>query len=420
MSGPIVVVGSGAREHALAITLARSRPVIVTPGSAAMVSGSISISTAPPAELGASLVVIGPEAPLVEGLADSLRAEGIAVFGPGRAGALLEGSKAFMKEVLVAAGVPTAAHCSTGDAAEAVAMLRSLAPPYVVKTDGLAAGKGVLVTPDLDLAIADVEAKLSGTSFGRAGTTVVVEEGLVGEECSLMVLCDGERLVPLQLAQDFKRLRDGDEGPNTGGMGAYSPMALPAGLEVESLTELCVAPLLAELRRRGIEYRGVLYAGLMLTATGPKVIEFNVRFGDPEAEVLLARWEGDVAAVLAEVARGELRTSPSFSTGAAVCVVLAAEGYPEAPVRGAEISGLGPDGQLAEPIEGVVVFHAGTMRVEPDGPFLVNGGRVLTVTASAPDLPTARQRAYAAVDQLRFAGCQFRHDIAASAAGASS
>ena len=421
MSRRVLVVGSGGREHALARALCASgADVVVAPGNpgmpATMPSGTISIDARAPEDIEADLVVVGPEVPLVDGLADRLRASGRLVVGPGADGAMVEGSKAYMKELLVAAGVPTARHWTIGDPAEAAAILAELSPPYVIKTDGLAAGKGVLVTDDLDEALADVADKLSGSSFGAAGTTVVIEEGLSGPECSLIALCDGQRAVAFAPAQDFKRIFDDDLGPNTGGMGAYSPMPGLSAAQVDELMDVAVRPTLAALAAAGVDYRGLLYAGLMLTPSGPKVIEFNVRFGDPEAQVVLPRVTGDLVEVLRQAAAGELRAAPTFSEDAAVTVVLAAAGDPAAPVTGAQISGLGPDGQLAEPRPGVTVFHAGTARPDPDGPFVVNGGRVLTVTALGATIAEARATAYEAAEAIEFEGRQLRHDIAARAA----
>jgi phosphoribosylamine--glycine ligase len=416
-----VVVGAGGREHALARALAVSDvAVTVTPGNPGMPStiggGSISIDPRPAGEIGADLYVIGPEVPLVEGLADALRAQGRLVVGPGADGARLEGSKAFMKDLLDAAGVPTARHWAVTDIDEAVAVLGGLTPPYVIKTDGLAAGKGVLVTDEFDLAISDVSDKLSGASFGAAGSTVVIEEGLKGPECSLIALCDGSRAMAFSPAQDFKRIADGDEGPNTGGMGAYSPMAAVDDALVAELMAICVMPTLQELRRRGIDYRGLLYAGLMLTEQGPRVIEFNVRFGDPEAQVVLPRVTSDLFVHLTEAASGELVTPLSFSSQRAVTVVLAAPGYPGSTETGARISGLAADGQLIEGLEGVTVFHAGTARPDPDGPFVVAGGRVLAVTGMGASMGEARARAYEGAMRIEFDGVQRRSDIAARAA----
>ena len=288
----VCVVGGGGREHALADALARTADVVVTPGNAGMAElagGRFSCRDADPLSLDADLVVIGPEAPLVDGLADRLRAAGLRVFGPGCAGARLEGSKAFMKEVLAAAGVPTAAYGSFDDAGPAIDYLRSLPGPWVVKTDGLAAGKGVLVTDDLAVAEADVQAKLSGRAFGEAGRTVVVEEHLAGVELSVMAVCDGTRAVALAPARDHKRLGDADSGPNTGGMGAYSPVPGAGDEVVGEVMRAAVVPTLEALAERGVDYRGVLYAGVMLTDAGPKILEFNVRFGDPETQVVLPR-----------------------------------------------------------------------------------------------------------------------------------
>jgi len=342
--------------------------------------------------------------------------------GPGADGALLEGSKAFMKEVLSAAGVPTA-RFATFDAMEADnahAYLETLPGPWVIKTDGLASGKGVLVARTLEEARTDVNAKLSGASFGDAGRNVVIEEGLEGEECSLLVLCDGTRAVPLVPAQDFKRVGDGDTGPNTGGMGAYAPMPTVDEGARRDLMEAAVLPLVAELRRRGIDYRGVLYAGLMLTPEGPRVIEYNVRFGDPEAQVVLPLLASDAAELFLAVANGALESvaPPAFTGEAAVCVVMASHGYPEQPRTGDIIEGLLPSGQSVAADDGVTVFHAGTGRHTPDGPFHTVGGRVLGVTAVAPTLAEARDRAYEAAAPIEWEGMQMRHDIAADAAGA--
>jgi phosphoribosylamine--glycine ligase len=331
--------------------------------------------------------------------------------GPGADGAQVEGSKAWMKELLVSAGVPTAAHGSFDAEAPAVAFLRQLTGdgPYVVKTDGLAAGKGVLVSASIDEAIDDVRAKLSGSAFGGAGTRVVIEEGLVGDELSVMALCDGKRAVPLAAAQDFKRAGEGDTGPNTGGMGAFSPVPGAGDDLVGTVMDQAVLPTLAALRRQGIDYRGVLYAGIMLTADGPKVLEFNVRFGDPEAQVVLPRWEGDVAAQLAAAAGGSLGPAPSFSDQNAVCVVLAAEGYPSQPRTGDVIGGW----DAAATMEGVELYAAA---VDQDARGLTtSGGRVLSVSALGDTLPDARNRAYAAAAMIEWPGRQWRRDIAARA-----
>jgi len=412
----VCVVGSGAREHALAVALARTASVTVTPGNPGITAlhPFVACTPARSTEIDADLFVIGPEVPLVDGLADRLRRQGKLVFGPGAHGAHVEGSKAWMKDLLVSARVPTAAHGTFEHEGPAVAFLRQLSGPYVVKTDGLAAGKGVLVTWSRDEAIDDVRAKLSGTSFGPAGRTVVIEEGLVGDELSVMAICDGHSALPLAAAQDFKRVGEGDSGPNTGGMGSFSPVPGAGDDLVDIVMDTAVLPTLAALRARGIDYRGVLYAGIMLTAEGPKVLEFNVRFGDPETQVLVPRWQGDVTAVLAAAASGSLGSSelaaPSFSHQSAVCVVLAADGYPAAPRTGDVITGL----DVAAGMEGVQLFAAA---VEGAGAGLAtSGGRVLSVSAVSDTLTEARARAYAAAAVVDWPGRQYRRDIAGRAA----
>ncbi len=396
------MVGSGGREAALALVLGRHHEVTVTPGNPG-IPGSVAT---PPEELDADLFVIGPEVPLVDGLADRLRASGRLVLGPGADGARLEGSKAWMKELVTAAGVPTARYGDFREPEPAIGFLRTLPGPWVVKTDGLAAGKGVLVTDDLATAEADVRDKLSGASFGAAGATVVVEEGMTGPEVSVFAVCDGTRAVLLPPAQDFKRVGDGDTGPNTGGMGAYSPLPwLPDGFLDDVRTRI-VEPTLAELARRGIDYRGVLYAGLMLTPVGPKVVEHNVRFGDPDSQPVLLRCTSDLGALLAEAAAGELRTEPTFDDGASVLVVAAAEGYPVSPRTGDAIAGL----RAASRVEGVDVLCAGV--ADEDGSLVTAGGRVLNVVGRGPDIATARARAYAAVAHLAWPGMHHRTDIA--------
>jgi phosphoribosylamine--glycine ligase len=406
----VCVVGKGGREHALAHVLGRTAEVVVTPGNPG-IPGS---TPAPPEEVEADLYVIGPEAPLVEGLADRLRAAGRLVFGPGADGARLEGSKAWMKEVLVEAKVPTALYGAFDQVEPALVFLRQLPGLYVVKTDGLAAGKGVVVTESRAEAEEAVRAYLSGEAFGDAGRRVVIEEGLTGPELSLLCVCDGRQALPLPAAQDFKRVGDGDTGPNTGGMGAYSPVPVAPAAVVDEVLDRAVRPTLAALRERGIDYRGALYAGLMLTPDGPKVLEYNVRLGDPEAQVVLPRLAGDVADLLARAAAGALaadESAPAVVPDAAVCVVAAAAGYPQAPVTGDPIEGI----EAAEAVEGVVVFHAGT-EVDAAGRLVTAGGRVLGVTALGSSLPEARARAYRAVERVRWRGMHARTDIAAEAA----
>jgi phosphoribosylamine--glycine ligase len=387
--------------------------VVVTPGNPgiAALTGACRCTAQPPEEVDADLYVIGPEAPLVDGLADRLRARGRLVFGPGADGARLEGSKAWMKRLLLEAGVPTAAYETFDEPEAAVAFLRGLpAGPYVVKTDGLAAGKGVLVTAHLAEAIDDVKSKLDGIAFGDAGRRVVIEEGLTGKELSVMAVCDGQRAVPLVAAQDFKRLADGDAGPNTGGMGSYSPVPWAGGRLVDTTMTEVVEPTLAALRAQGIDYRGVLYAGLMLTPDGVKVLEFNVRFGDPETQVLLPRWPGDVTELSAGAARGRLGAAPVFDARSAVCVVLATDGYPASPRTGDVIDGLDEAATMA----GVELFAAGVSR-DTRGQLVTGGGRVLGVTGLGADLGEARRRAYAAVAEIDWPGMQYRRDIAAAA-----
>jgi phosphoribosylamine---glycine ligase len=404
----VCVVGSGAREHVLAHVMGRTADVVVTPGSPG-IPGSVA---APPAEVDADLYVVGPEAPLVAGLADELRAAGRLVFGPGADGAHLEGSKAWMKEVVSAAGVPTARYEAFTEFEPALEFLDSLPGPWVVKTDGLAAGKGVLVAPTRPEAEADVRAKLAGESFGDAGRKVVIEEGMTGPELSLLVVCDGTRAVPLAPAQDFKRVGDGDTGPNTGGMGAYSPVPAVGDDVVADVMDRFLEPTLAELRRRGIDYRGVLYAGLMLTPEGPKLVEYNVRFGDPEAQVVLPRMTSDLAGLLAAAAAGDLTAAPApaFGSDAAVTVVLATEGYPVAPRTGDLIEGIAE----AE-ATGATVFCAG-VAAGADGRLVTAGGRVLAVTGTGPTVAAARDRAYRAAGCISWPGLHHRTDIAREAA----
>jgi phosphoribosylamine---glycine ligase len=356
--------------------------------------------------------VVGPEAPLVDGLAGRLRALGRLVFGPGGDGAQIEGSKAWMKDLVREAGVPTAAYGAFDDEAEALAFLRSLPGPWVVKTDGLAAGKGVLVTDSFAAAAADVRAKLAGESFGAAGHRVVIEEGMEGPELSLLAICDGRRAVPLAPAQDFKRVGDGDEGPNTGGMGAYSPVPFADDALVGDVMDRFVEPTLAALRKRGIDYRGVLYTGLMLTEEGPKLVEYNCRFGDPEAQVVLPRFSSDLVDLLGEAAGGRIYADPYFVDDAAVTVAMASEGYPAKTRTGDPIEGI----DAAEAL-GATVFCAGVARDESER-LVTAGGRVLSVTGFGPSLPVARDQAYAAVAEIHWPGEHHRSDIALEAVSA--
>jgi len=409
----VAVVGAGGREHALAWALGQTAYVVVVPGNAGMVRAGVACAPTLDDAGPVDLVVVGPEEPLVGGLADRLRSAGTPVFGPGAAGARLEGSKAHLKQVLHRAGVPTAASRAFGAGEEAGAetFLRSMGGPWVVKTDGLAAGKGVLVTEDVDQAVADVHAKLSGASFGGAGRVVVIEEGLVGPEVSVLAVCDGraadDGVVVLPVARDHKRAGEGDTGPNTGGMGAFSPVGGVPDNMLDQVLERMVLPTLHALVADGVDYRGVLYAGIMLTPDGPKLLEYNVRFGDPEAQVVLPRLEGDVFALLASAAAGRVDpTAVSVRPEACVGVVLAAPGYPASPVTGAAISGLDAAGSL--------VFSAGVG--ERDGRLVTAGGRVVCVAALGADGPTARRAAYAAADMVTFEGGVLRREDIASTA----
>jgi len=380
----VAVIGAGGREDALRWVLGRTASVL-------------SEEQADDADL----VVIGPEGPLVAGEADRRRGSGQLVFGPGADGAWLEGSKAWMKEVLAAAGVPTArsAAFAPGEADAAVAFLATLHGLYVVKTDYLAAGKGVLVTGSLAEAASDVRAKL-------ARGAVVIEEGLTGPELSVLAVCNGKDFVLLPASRDHKRVGDGDTGPNTGGMGAFSPVTGAEALDMEEV----VGSTLAELVRRGIDYRGVLYAGLMLTPDGPKVLEYNVRFGDPEAQVVLPRCTSDLAELLRAAAAGEPLPEPTFTTDACVTVVLATEGYPGEVRQGDEIVGLDD----AEAMDGVVVFRAG-VQVDGQARALTAGGRVLDVTAFGRTVADARARVYEAVGRISYPGMHYRSDIGGTA-----
>jgi phosphoribosylamine---glycine ligase len=412
----VLVIGSGGREHALVWGLTRDpgvERVYAAPGNPGIAALDVAcrridvadhdavVALAKETEVG--LVVVGPEAPLVAGLADPLRDAGIAVFGPSAEAARIEGSKAFAKEVMAAAGVPTGRAYVCTTPAEAAEAIDAFGPPYVVKDDGLAAGKGVVVTTDRDQALA----------HAASCQQVLIEEYLDGPELSLFAITDGTAVLPMQPAQDFKRLLDGDEGPNTGGMGAYTPLPwAPTGL-VEEICERVIQPTVDELRRRGTPFAGLLYAGLALTSRGVRVIEFNCRFGDPEAQALMPLLKTPLGAVLHAAATGKLDDfGPlSWRSGAAVAVVVAAKGYPAEPRSGDIITGI-----TEAEATGVQVFHAGTAR---DGDDLVtSGGRILAVTATGADLSAARSAAYAGVDKIHIEGSRYRTDIALAASSA--
>jgi phosphoribosylamine---glycine ligase len=416
----VLVIGSGGREHAITRALARD-PAVASlhaapgnPGIAALAETHHVAASDPgdiaalAGKLAADLVVIGPEAPLVAGAADAVREAGISCFGPGAGAAMIEGSKTFAKEIMAEGGIPTAASRTCVTEAEADAALAEFGPPYVVKDDGLAAGKGVLVTADREAARA----------HARSAGKVVIEEFLDGPEVSLFAVADGTRAVPLMPAQDFKRAYDGDRGPNTGGMGAYTPLPWAPGDLAEEVMRTVVQPAVDALRRRGTPYRGLLYAGLCLTAAGIRVVEFNARFGDPETQVVLDRLETPLAGLLHAAASGGLGAPggqagtavPRWRPGAAVTVVIAAEGYPGRPVTGDVIDGLRDAGR----VPGAYVLQAGTA-AGPDGALVSNGGRVLNVVGTGDDIGAARGAAYAAADRIRMRGAWRRGDIAGNA-----
>ncbi|MBI2441185.1 MAG: phosphoribosylamine--glycine ligase [Lentisphaerae bacterium] len=416
----ILIVGGGGREHALCwkIVQDKRRPELYcAPGNAGTAELGVNLNIAAE-DLDAlaawarrekpELTVIGPEAPLCAGLTDRLQTEGLRVFGPSRAAAQLEGSKVFAKSVLLAAGVPTAQAQTFTDAEQALAYVRAAASPLVIKADGLAAGKGVLICSTQREAEEAVREVMVRQAFGTAGRQILVEEFLEGEEVSMLAFVDGRRAVLLPSAQDHKRALDDDQGPNTGGMGAYSPAPMETGKFRQMILEKIFNPTLAELNRRGITYQGVLYAGLMVTASGPKVLEFNCRFGDPETQAVLPRLAGDLLPILeACINKNLLPEQVACRPAACVCVVMAAGGYPGQYRKGDVISGL----KEATALDGTIVFQAGT---KLDGERVVtSGGRVLGVTALGPTLAQSAEKAYRAVERIAFANAHFRRDIAA-------
>jgi len=415
----ILLLGSGAREHALARALVAdpaTTELVVVPGNPGIAEiattfkadpSSASDVTALAAEMGAELVVVGPEAPLVAGVADALREAGIPVFGPGAKAARLEGSKAFAKEIMTAAGVPTAEAAVCTTEAELTAALDRFGAPYVVKEDGLAAGKGVVVTDERPVALAHGRACLT-----RGSGRVVVEDYLDGPEASVFCVCDGATVRPLAPAQDFKRLLNDDAGPNTGGMGAYSPLSwAPADLTEQVVREVA-QPVVDEMARRGTSFIGLLYCGLALTSRGLRVVEFNVRFGDPETQAVLARLTSSLPELLHAAATGRLAEAPepTWSEQCAVDVVIAAPGYPGTVTTGGTITGI----EAAEELDDVHVLHAGTGTTE-GGELVAIGGRVLSVVALGPTVEAARERAYEAVERIELEGAQYRTDIAHAA-----
>ncbi len=418
----VLVVGSGGREHALCWRLARSpqvAQVFCAPGNGgtaacaenvAIAAGDLEGLARFAREQGVDLTVVGPEAPLVAGIADRFREQGLALFGPSAAAARLEGSKAFAKAFMARHGIPTADHATFTELEPALAYVRHRGAPIVVKASGLAAGKGVIVAETVEEAEAAVRAIVAERAFGAAGEEVVIEERLEGEECSVIAVTDGRHLYTLPPSQDHKRIGEGDTGPNTGGMGAYCPAPVLTPELAERVEREVLTPVVEGMRAEGSPFVGVVYAGLMITADGPKVLEFNVRFGDPECQPLMASLDDDLYAVLEAAVAGELPHGPAPALpGSSLTVVMAAEGYPGSYPKGREITGI----EAAEREAGVVVFHAGTRR--EDGRLLTAGGRVLGVTAHAPTLAEARERAYAACDRIHFEGAYLRRDIGARA-----
>jgi phosphoribosylamine--glycine ligase len=413
----VLIIGSGGREHALAIALSKSRSLtqlFVAPGNpgTATIAQTVTLDVADHGAvadlcriLSIGLVVVGPEAPLVAGLADDLAAAGIACFGPGRAAAQLEGSKGFTKDFCREFGIPTGSYGRFDQVDAALSFARAKGAPIVVKADGLAAGKGVVVAMTQAEAEAAIRAMFDG-GFGAAGAEVVIEEFLEGEEASFFALSDGERAVAFSSAQDHKRVGEGDTGPNTGGMGAYSPAAMIDADMSERVMREIIAPTIAGMRARGAPFRGILFAGLMIGADGPKLIEYNVRFGDPEAEVVLTRLTSDLLDLLLGCAQGRLPAeAPRFLDDAALTVVLAARGYPGAVVKGSEIRGV----ERAATLPGVTIHYAGVRREGKR--LLADGGRVLAVTAAGGTVAQAQVRAYAAVDAIDWPEGFCRRDI---------
>ncbi len=413
----ILLIGSGGREHALAHAIAKSpllTKLYVAPGNpgTAQIAENVQLDQADHRNIIAfchrmriDLVVIGPEAPLVAGLVDDLEQAGFAAFGPSKAAAQLEGSKGFTKDLCREFNIPTGEYARFSAVEPAKAYIRERGAPIVVKADGLAAGKGVIVAMSLNEALDAVDT-IFGGAFGAAGAEVVVEEFLDGEEASFFALCDGERALAFASAQDHKRVGDGDTGPNTGGMGAYSPAPVVTADICARVMQEIVQPALHGMKARGMPYKGVLFVGLMIGKDGPKLIEFNARFGDPETQVMLPRLDEDIVPLLLACAKGQLRNEPvKLKDMTALTIVFAARGYPDAPERGSEIRGI----EKAQAIQDVIVFHAGTKR--DAGVLIANGGRVLNVTALGKDVASAQKRAYEAIAAIEWPGGFYRRDI---------
>ncbi|MEO2066121.1 MAG: phosphoribosylamine--glycine ligase [Desulfurobacteriaceae bacterium] len=413
----VLVVGSGGREHALAWKLAQSgkvSKVYGAPGNPgiAQIGQCIDIPVTEIKALadfaekeGIDLTVVGPEAPLVAGIVNEFESRGLKIFGPSKQAARLEGSKAFAKEMMKKYGVPTADFKVFSDPEEAKRYVKEKGAPIVVKADGLAAGKGVVVAKSVEEAIEAIEKIMVEKVFGSAGDKVVIEDCLFGEEASYLVITDGERFIPLATAQDHKAVFDGDKGPNTGGMGAYSPAPVLSEELEREVQERVIKPILEGMRKEGHPFKGVLYAGLMVTDEGVKVLEFNVRFGDPEAQAILRRLDSDLFDVCMSVSEGKLVDELKWKPETSICVVLASKGYPGKYEKGKVITGI----EEAEKIPTVVVFHAGT-KIE-NGKLVTNGGRVLNVTALGKDIFEARERVYRAVEKIHFEGMHYRKDI---------
>lgn len=418
----VLVIGSGGREHALVWKLAQSprvEKIYCAPGS----DGIGRMAELVPLQVEdieglahwaakerIDLTVVGPEVPLTLGIVDRFEAAGLRIFGPSKAAAQMEGSKAFAKDLMQRYGIPTAEYRVFKDAEEAKTYIREQGAPLVVKADGLAAGKGVVVAQSTEEALAAVEQMMEAREFGEAGGRIVVEEFLTGPELSLLALTDGVTVLPMAPAHDHKAVFDGDQGPNTGGMGAFSPSTLADDELISRINAEVLEPVVAALAQEGIKYRGVLYAGLMLTPGGPKVLEFNARFGDPETQVILPRLENDLVEVMEAVIDGRLSEHKlTWTEEKALCVILASEGYPGSYPKGREISGLDHTGQIEGSSSEAIVFHSGTRFSE--GQWYTNGGRVLAVTALGKDFAEAQRLAYVAASRIKFAGQHYRKDI---------
>ncbi|SMO40837.1 phosphoribosylamine--glycine ligase [Balnearium lithotrophicum] len=413
----VLIVGSGGREHALAWKVSQSpkvKEVIAAPGNPGIEKIGRCVDIKPTDVEGLAefaqkekidLTIVGPEAPLVAGIVDEFESRGLRIFGPSKAAAKLEGSKVFAKEMMRKYGVPTAEFQVFDNPEEAKRYVREKGVPIVVKADGLAAGKGVVVAKTVEEAIEAIDRIMVEKVFGESGNRVVIEECLEGEEASYLVITDGKNFVPLATAQDHKAVFDGDEGPNTGGMGAYSPAPVLSEDMEREVQERVIKPILEGMRREGAPFKGVLYAGLMITEKGPMVLEFNVRFGDPEAQALMRRLEDDLVDVSLSSIEGNLVEELHWKPETSICVVLASKGYPGRYEKGKEITGI----EEAEKVPTVVVFHAGT--AVKDGKLVTNGGRVLNVTALGRDIVEARERAYRAIEKIHFEGMHYRKDI---------